>query len=55
MENQEGTGAIRKDLDSSIDDVADTFRLYLPYAKANRWDPRAGVENEGFGHILVGV
>jgi hypothetical protein len=48
-------GAIRKDLDSSIDGVADSLRLYLPYAKANRWDPRTGVENEGLGHLLVRV
>jgi hypothetical protein len=27
----------------------------LPYAKANRWDPRTGVENEGLGHLLVRV
>jgi len=42
---------IGKDLDSSIDGVADGVRLNLPYAKANRWDPRAGVEHKGFGHV----
>ena len=51
MGNQEGAGAIEKDLDSSIDGVADSVRLYLPYAKANRWNPRAGIENKGFSHL----
>jgi len=25
----------------------------LPYAKPNRWDPRAGIDNKGFNHLLV--
>lgn len=43
-------GSDLEELDSSSDHVADGLRLYLPYAKTNRRDPCAGVQNKGFSH-----
>lgn len=43
--------ATGNDLDSSVDGVADNIRLYLPCAEADRWDPCAGVQDEGPGHL----
>lgn len=44
----------KKDLNSSIDGVADSSMLYLPCAKANRRDSCAGIENKGFSHLWTG-
>lgn len=38
-------------LNSSIDGVADSSRLYLPCAKASRRNSCASIENKGFSHL----
>ena len=43
-----------KDLNSSIDGVGDSSRLYLPCAKANRRNSCASIENKGFSHPRTG-